>query len=458
MQTLTFDCALLPQGWADNVAVSIDDAGDITGVETDVVRGTGERIGGCALPGVANLHSHAHQRAMAGLAERSGDSDDSFWTWRKLMYGFITRLQPHHLRAIAAQLYVEMLKSGYTSVAEFQYLHHDPFGEAYENVAEMSLQTLAAARAVGIGMTNLPVLYRYGGFGGAAPSSDQRRFLNDADRFLRIVGELTKESAGDRNVATGVAPHSLRAASKELLDEVLSGLGDNDNLPIHIHIAEQVKEVEDCIAWSGERPVAWLQSNFELDERWCLVHATHMTETETSALAGSGAVAGLCPTTEANLGDGLFNALQYIEEGGRLGVGSDSHISVSPVEELRWLEYGQRLGHLGRNVLAGGYNRSTGRHLFDLAVDGAAQACGRKIGRIETGRRADLVVIETDHPLLYGRRDDALLDSWIFSGNTSLVRHVFVGGRAVVTDGVHAGEEEIGARFRNTLAELSESI
>ena len=454
MPTLLFESALLPHGWADNVALHIDEAGDIAEVTTDVTMR--ERMAGCALPGVPNLHSHAHQRAMAGLAERAGDHKDSFWTWRTAMYHFVERIQPHHLHAIAAQLYVEMLKAGYTSVAEFQYLHHNPDGMPYANIAEMSLHTLAAACEVGIGLTNLPVLYRYGGFGAQEPLPGQRRFLNDADAFLHLVDTLLQESNDDPNVATGIAPHSLRAVSKPLLEAVLAGFKDRENRPIHLHIAEQVKEVEDCLAWSGQRPVAWLYDHFDVDERWCLIHATHMTEAETRAMAASGAVAGLCPTTEANLGDGLFNAVSFIEANGRFGVGSDSHISVSPVEELRWLEYGQRLHYRRRNVLAGGTQRSTGRHLFDRVVAGGAQACGRKIGRLEAGYRADLIVLDTTHPTLYHRHADALLDSWLFSGNTNLVRDVYVGGKAVVKNSVHPREEAVATRFRQTLDELME--
>ena len=453
MKTLLFDLALLPGGWAEQVAVAIDETGAIAEVKAGAAEG--EHVAGCLLPGVPNLHSHAHQRAMAGLAERSGDSNDSFWTWREAMYHYVERIQPHHLEAIAAQLYVEMLKAGYTSVAEFQYLHHDPDGRPYDNVAEMSLRTLAAARDVGIGITNLPVLYRYGGFGAQDPAAGQRRFLNDADRFLVIVDTLLTESGDDPNVATGIAPHSLRAVSKDLLREVLDGFANQGDWPIHIHIAEQVKEVADCQAWCGQRPVAWLYAHFKVDERWCLIHATHMSASETWAVASSGAVAGLCPTTEANLGDGVFNAVPFLRAEGRLGVGSDSHISISPVEEIRWLEYGQRLKHLKRNVLAGGLRRSTGRHLFESVVAGGAQACRRNVGRIEAGYRADMIVLETDHPLLYNRRDDALLDSWIFSGNANLIRAVYVGGKAVVQDGRHAREEAIRTRFRQTLNELA---
>ncbi|MDH3690946.1 MAG: formimidoylglutamate deiminase [Gammaproteobacteria bacterium] len=453
--TFIVDCALLPQGWTDSVMVTIDNDGNISEVRAGA-ESEGEHVPGCLLPGVPNLHSHAHQRAMAGLAERSGDSNDNFWSWREVMYHYVSRIQPHHLQAIATQLYLEMLKAGYTSVAEFQYLHHDPYGRPYDNVAEMSLHTLAAAREVGIGITNLPVLYCYGGFGAQQPTEGQCRFINDAERFLAIVHKLIEACADDPNVATGIAPHSLRAISKEVVHKVFEEFNARSTGPIHIHIAEQIKEIEDCLAWCGQRPVEWLYQNLDIDDRWCLVHATHMTERETKTVADSGAVVGLCPTTEANLGDGLFNLTQYVAKDGRIGVGSDSQISVSPVEELRWLEYGQRLKHTRRNLLSADTGQSSGRRLFDLAVAGGAQACGRKIGRIETGYRADMIVVENDHPILYGRHKDALLDSWIFSGNENLVRDVYTGGRLVVKDGRHINEEHINANFRRALADLSE--
>ncbi len=459
MKTLIFDHALLPAGWAEDVAVTVGDDGDIAAVAADSPDAAGDRVTGHAVPGMPNLHSHAHQRAMAGLAERAGDGEDNFWTWREAMYRTVGRLDPDQLEAIAAQLYLEMLKAGYTAVAEFQYLHHDPDGRPYGDVAEMSLRTQAAARGAGIGITSLPVLYRHGGFGGAEPNAGQRRFLNDADRFLAIVARLGEAGAGDANAAIGIAPHSLRAITKDLLDAVLAGADADasaDDFPIHIHIAEQVKEVEDCVAWSGRRPVDWLFDHFDVDRRWCLIHATHMTETETAALAASGAVAGLCPTTEANLGDGLFDAPRYFAAGGAFGIGSDSQISVSPVEELRWLDYGQRLALRRRTVLAGGPGRSTGRTLFDGACAGGARACGRDIGRIAPGARADFVVLDGGHPLLHGRRGDGLLDSWIFSGNANPVRDVYVGGRAVIRDGRHDREDEIGADFRRAIDDLME--
>ncbi len=446
--------ALLASGWADGVRLEVDASGAIASVATDAPDpGSGERAA-VLIPAVPNVHSHAHQRAMAGLGERAGgDSGDSFWTWRQVMYHYLERIRPDHLYAIAAQLYVEMLKRGYGCVGEFQYLHHDVDGRPYAERAEMSLQCLAAARAAGIGFTALPVLYRYGGFGAAEPLDGQKRFINDADGFGEIVTRLQRETAGDADASVGIAPHSLRAIDQALLDEVLAA---HDGLAaIHIHIAEQVREVEDCIAWSGARPVDWLYDRFDVDGGWCLVHATHMTESETARVAESGAVAGLCPTTEANLGDGFFDAGRYLDARGAWAIGSDSHISIDPVEELRWLEYGLRLQTRRRNLFSDAATPHVGRRLLEGAWHGGAQACGRRCGRIDVGYRADVVVLDVDHPRLYGRSRDALLDSWIFSGNENLVRDVYIGGRKVIDDGHHADEAEIARAYRAALDALA---
>lgn len=444
--------ALLASGWQDSVEISIAADGYIEALEPNTLYASGDRVE-ALIPAIPNVHSHAHQRAMAGLGERAGNHADSFWTWRKVMYHYLERMQPEDLHHIAAQLYLEMLKAGYSCVGEFQYLHHDTDGRPYANRAEMSLQCLQAARGVGLGFTALPVLYRYGGFGSAAPLDGQKRFINDADGFIDIVESLHQAAAGDAGIAVGIAPHSLRAINRELLNEVIGGL--NDLAAIHIHIAEQTKEVDDCLGWSGQRPVAWLLDNFDVNSDWCLIHATHMDAAETSAMAASGCVAGLCPTTEANLGDGFFNALDYCEHQGRWAIGSDSHISIDPVEEVRWLEYGMRLQTRRRNVMASATTSNTGRNLFDMALAGGAQACGRASGRIEAGYRADFLVLECNHPRLYGRRRDDLIDSWIFSGNTNLVRDVYVGGARVIADGHHADEERIAQNYRETLDRLA---
>ena len=451
------ESALLASGWAESVVFSIDAAGNIAEVSVDREYDEGDRVT-TLLPAIPNVHSHAHQRAMSGLGERAGlagdATQDSFWTWRQIMYHYLERIQPEHLQAIATQLYLEMLRHGYSCVGEFQYLHHDLDGKPYANSAEMSLRCLAAARDVGIGFTALPVLYRYGGFGAAEAIAGQRRFLNDADQFVEIVKTLQAETRDDANASVGIAPHSLRAVNDVLLQQVIEGL--DDLAAIHIHIAEQTREVDDCIAWSGQRPVEWLFDHFDVDQRWCLIHATHMNASETETMAKSGCVAGLCPTTEANLGDGLFNAIEYFAADGRWAIGSDSHISIDPVEELRWLEYGMRLSTRARNVLVTDQQRHSGRNLFDGATRGGAQACGRPLGCIEAGYRADFVVLDDRHPRLYGRREDDLLDSWIFSGNDNLVRDVYVGGDKIIDRGRHADEDRIAADYRVTLDALAE--
>jgi len=445
--------ALLHDGWADSVEIDIDLNGNIADVSAGVDYRGGERVE-LLIPAIANVHSHAHQRAMAGLGERAGDSDDSFWSWRKVMYHYLERIEPDHLRHIAAQLYLEMLKAGYGCVGEFQYLHHAIDGKPYANRAEMTLQCLQAAREVGIGFTALPVLYRYGGFGGAAPLDGQKRFLNDADGFAEIVAALQSATTGEPDCVVGIAPHSLRAIDRDLLGDVLDAV--DRPAAIHLHIAEQTREVEDCLAWSGRRPVEWLYDNFDIGADWCLIHATHMNQAETAMMAESGCIAGLCPTTEANLGDGFFNAIDYLGAGGAWAIGSDSHISVDPVEELRWLEYGMRLQTRRRNVLVSKDSRYTGRRLVDGALAGGARACGRPGGRIESGCRADFVVLDHDHPRLYGRNGDDLLNSWIFSGNDNLVRDVYVGGKKLIDNGHHADEAEIARNYRDTLDRLAD--
>jgi len=454
---LYFDCARLSDGWARDVTVDVGADGRIAAVSADSAPAGARRIGGACVPGMANLHSHAFQWAFAGLAEVAGPVGDSFWSWRRRMYDFVARFDPDMLQAVAARLYVEMLKAGYTGVGEFHYLHHGPDGGAYDDPAEMSERIVAAARTAGIGLTLLPVLYAHGGFGRAAPADAQRRFVHDADGYLLLIDTLTKRHGSDANTRIGIAPHSLRAVTPELLTTVLDRTRTIvPESPIHIHIAEQRKEVEDCLAWSGQRPVAWLLEHMPVDRHWCLVHATHLEETEQAALADSAAVAGLCPTTEANLGDGIFPAVAQLQAGGRIGIGSDSHVCIDPAEELRLLEYGQRLTHGGRNLLAGGEGRSTGARLYAAAARGGAQALGFETGVIAPDQRADLVVLD---PAAVGpapRSGDALLDGWIFSGPHRPVRHVFVAGRQVVSDGRHAEDDNTLMDCHAALARLSD--
>ena len=455
MQVLWAEAALLPEGFAERVRLEIDPAGNLAAIETGRAPDGAERLAGVVLPGMPNVHSHAFQRAMAGLAERLEPGEASFWTWRAVMYRFLERIGPDELRAIAAQLYVEMLEAGYTAVGEFHYLHHQPDGRPYDDPAELSLAIFAAAEASGIGLTHLPVLYAAGGFGGQPPEPGQRRFVHDLDAFGVLLERIcaTGDARGQRRV--GMAPHSLRAVPDEVLIAALERMDELDpHAPIHIHVAEQAREVRECLEWCGQRPIRHVMDLAAVGPRWCVIHATHMDDGETEALARSGAVAGLCPTTEANLGDGLFNLAQYLDHGGRFGIGSDSHVGVSPIEELRWLEYGQRLSSLRRLVAASEAEPHCGARLWNAALAGGAQALGRPIGRIAAGHRADLIRIDSEHPVLAGRRDDQLLDSLVFSGNANPIRDVMVGGRWVVRAGRHHERERIAEAYRRTIAKL----
>ncbi|MBZ9771317.1 formimidoylglutamate deiminase [Mesorhizobium sp. CO1-1-8] len=449
MATIFAEQALLPNGWRDNVRITLAE-GRIAAVQPGAAAAAGDERHAILLPGMPNLHSHAFQRGMAGLAELRGASADSFWSWREVMYRFALSMTPDQVEAVAAQLYVEMLEAGFSRVGEFHYLHHDRDGNPYANLAEMAERIAAAAGETGIGLTLLPVFYAHSSFGGAAPNEGQRRFINDVNRFSRLV-EKCRESVRALNQAVvGVAPHSLRAATPEELIEVTALAPDG---PIHIHIAEQVKEVEDCLAWSGARPVEFLLGHAKVDKRWCLIHATHMTDAETLAMAKSGAIAGLCPITEANLGDGTFAAPLFGEHGGRYGVGSDSNVLIGLPDELRQLEYSQRLAHRARNVLAvaGG---STGRALFDAALDGGSVALGAGASTIAAGASADLVSLDAGNPSLAGKTGDAILDAWIFA-NGSKVDCVWVHGLKQVSGGRHVKREAIAERFRNVMRSLS---
>lgn len=442
--------ALLPQGWAAEVRITCDAAGAITAVAPGAAPGAARRLGGHVIPGVANLHSHAFQRAMAGGAERrSPAGQDSFWTWREIMYRFALSVTPQDAEAIAAQLYAECLTRGFTQIAEFHYLHHAPDGSAYANRAEMAERHFAAAEATGIGITMLPSLYRHGGIFGAPPHDGQRRFLNDLDGFFAILERVRAMAATQRNAAWGVAPHSLRAVTPAMLD-AMAAL----DAPIHIHAAEQQKEVQECLAATGLRPVEWLLRHTPLDPRWVLIHATHMTPDETRAFAATGAVAGLCPSTEASLGDGVFPLPEYLAAGGRLGFGTDSHVGICPAAELRQLETSQRLALELRSVATDEARPHPGRGLLERALAGGAQACGVPLGGIAVGQRCDLVELADDHPTLAGRHGDGLLDAWCFGPADRMVRSVAVGGRMVVEAGRHIREDSIRAGFARTMRRL----
>lgn len=435
-------------GWQADARLRVD----ATGCLRDGPGRAGESLGQWVLPGMPNLHSHAFQRAMAGLAERRGKADDSFWSWRETMYAFAAAIGPDELKAIASQLYVEMLKAGYTRVCEFHYLHHQPDGTPYARPEAMSLALIEAAREAGIGLTLLPVLYISGGFDGRPLNPRQRRFGHDVAGYLRLLASLCQHECDDMRV--GMALHSLRAVPEQAMRQVLASDLAVER-PIHIHIAEQLGEVQDCLAIRGARPVEWLFDHADVDERWCLIHATHLTADEVARLARSGAVAGLCPTTEANLGDGLFPLAEFLDANGRLGIGSDSHISVSPVEELRWLEYGQRLASRHRNIAAREPAASVGEVLWRAALAGGAQAAGAAVGTLHDGARADLIVLDESSPLLAARDATSMLDSFLFAGNTPLVRDVMCSGRWVVRDFRHHDEARIAARYREVVERLA---
>jgi formimidoylglutamate deiminase len=398
------------------------------------------------LPGLPNLHSHAFQRAMAGLAERQSDPQDSFWTWRELMYRFAGRVDPESQYAIATQLYAEMLEAGYTSVCEFHYLHHAPDGRPYADPAAMSQSLIAAARDTGIRLTLLPVLYMSGGFDGRPLGERQRRFGHSLEAYLSLLQAL--RALESPMLKVGVAFHSLRAVPPPAMAAVLDSVGDAA-MPIHIHVAEQVGEVQDCLALRGVRPVEWLLANAPVDARWTLVHATHLEPAEVQGIARRGATVAICPSTEANLGDGLFPLRDYLQAGGHWGIGSDSHVSVSPVEELRWLEYGQRLVTRRRNIAVSADQPSTGALLYAQALAGGLRACGQG-----PDAAADTIVVDGQAPALAGARPGDLLDRVVFAGNRPLLRETHVAGQRVVADGRHRDGEAIAARYRRVLAGL----
>jgi len=440
--------ALTSSGWRTDVRIGID-AGRISSVSAGRPAGDSDEHHAIVLPGMPNLHSHAFQRGMAGLAESRGPSADSFWSWRETMYRFALSLTPEQAEAVAAQTYVEMLESGFTRVGEFHYLHHDRDGRRYANIAEMSERVAAAASETGIDLTLLPGFYAHSTFGGAAPEGKQRRFINDLDGYALLVDGC---QAAVRNLAgavIGVAPHSLRAVTPAELAAVATLVPGG---PVHIHAAEQMREVEDCLAWSGMRPVEWLLANAAPDARWCLIHATHMTEAETRGLAQSKAIVGLCPITEANLGDGIFPAPPFAEDGGRFGVGSDSNVLIGLPDELRQLEYSQRLLYRARNVIAPA-NGSTGRALLERALAGGAALTGTPEGGLGVGAAANFISLDAGHPVLAGRNGDAVLDAWIFASK-GIVDCVWVRGEKRVEAGRHVRRTAIEKRFRAAVEDV----
>ena len=447
MLHLWFERARLAEGWRRSVRIGID-GGRIVSVEPDVASVPGDERHGVALPGLCNVHSHGFQRGMAGLSERRGRPDDDFWSWRELMYRFLDQLTPEDIAAITAQTYVEMLETGYTRVGEFHYLHNDADGARYADPAATAAAIVDAAEVAGIGLTLLPVFYAHGDFGGTAPTPGQLRFLSDVDSFARLVA--ASRALLPHDGVLGIAPHSLRAVTPDELAAVVALAGGG---PIHIHAAEQVREVAACVAWSGRRPVEWLLETQPVDERWCLIHATHLDDGECDRLAASGAVVGLCPVTEANLGDGIFPAARYLAAGGGIGAGTDSNVLIDAGAELRALEYSQRLALRRRAILASNTTASVGERLFDATLAGGAQALGVKTG-LRVGAPADMVSLDTDHPSLAAAGERALIDAWLFAARAGAIDTVWRAGRVRVTRGRHVAADAVAARYRPVLARL----
>lgn len=454
MKTIWAKTALTPNGWASEVRVDVGADGRIAGVQSGVpVAGITTDM---LLPAPVNAHSHAFQRAMAGLTERRGPNpNDSFWTWRQLMFRFLDRLTPDHVEAITAFVQMEMLEAGYATNAEFHYLHHQPGGAPYDNIAEMSERVASAASQSGVGLCLLPVHYEFGGCDGRGLAAGQIRFGNDLDTFLTLRdGAIAALKTLPDDTSHGVAPHSLRAVGKDTLRSYGAHFPSG---PIHMHLAEQVPEVDEVLSDWGARPVEWALDNMGLDARWCLIHCTQMTPQETVRLAGSGAVAGLCPITESSLGDGIFDAVRWMDTGGAIAIGSDSNIRIALSEELRTLDYSQRLRDGTRAALASS-EMSTGQRMFTEILSGGAQAVQRKTGRIEAGYWADMLSLDTDNEHMWGRSNDTALDAWIFASDDRLVTDVWSAGRHMVVDGEHVARAGIVAAYKRTIEALKDAL
>ena len=455
MTALFASDALLPSGWARDVLVEWDGAGIISSVVPGSTPQSAARAAGPLLPGIANVHSHAFQRAMAGLAEFRGHPTDDFWTWREEMYRLVTRLTPEDVEAIARHLYIEMLKHGYTTVAEFHYLHNDRDGQRYADKAEMANRIVGAAGESGIALTLLPVLYAHGGFGHRILNTAQRRFGGDPAFIVELLRELAAFYLPNPLLRLGVAPHSVRAVDALMLTELVDAAALLDaTMPIHMHVSEQVGEVSECIETHGTTPLAWVSDLVDIGERWCFIHATHLTQLEMRSLASTGACVGLCPMTEANLGDGIFEFVPWFEARRPWSIGGDSHVAVSPFEELRALEYSQRLRHRVRNVIADEDSPDVPANLWLGAAAGGAQSSGHPAGMIAVGRRADLVVLDGADIDFEGLAASAALGVAIFSGSSNRVRDVLVAGSYRVANRRHPLQDSAALAFRATLKRL----
>ncbi len=445
---------LLSSGWATQQTLTIEQ-GKIIAINSGKQK-QAEIAQGIVIPGMVNCHSHAFQRAFAGFSEQGSDGQDSFWTWRQTMYKFLKQISADDAEVIATQLYIEMVKMGYTRVAEFHYLHHDINGESYTPLATMAKAIFNAAKQVGIGLTMLPVLYRFAGFGEQTPNKGQQRFINDITQFNQLVSDCFLLSKNYVNTNVGIAPHSLRAVDKVSLQTAVEHVRKLDaKAPIHIHISEQQQEVNDCLAHYGKRPVQWLLDNMPVDPQWCLIHATHIDNNELQGIINTGAVAGICPTTEANLGDGIFPTTEFLQQQGKFAIGSDSHISVNPIEELRWLEYAQRLIRQQRAILANNVQPSVGLNLWQKAAQGGAQSTNSNVGELAVGKQADLIVLDPQQVALFAHGDQHLLDSFIFASQQNQIKDVMINGVWIVKNKSHALEQHSSSKFANLLNKLT---
>ncbi|MGL1957589.1 MAG: formimidoylglutamate deiminase [Colwellia sp.] len=469
---LTAENILLADGWATQQTLTIEN--DVITAITAGKDPQAEYIKGAIIPGMVNCHSHAFQRAFAGFSEQASEGQDSFWTWRKIMYQFLAQLTSEDAQVIAKQLYIEMLKMGYTRVAEFHYLHHDIDGAIYDGaivdcdnennpeknspsgLATMAKAIFQAAKESGIGLTLLPVLYQHGGFGEKKPHAGQKRFINSIAQFNQLVSDCFALSTLFSNTNVGIAPHSLRAVDQISLIKAVAHVRSLDSkAPIHIHIAEQQQEVSDCLKYYHKRPVQWLLDNLDLDSQWCLIHATHIDAQEREGIITAQAIAGICPTTEANLGDGIFPTAEFLAEKGTFAIGSDSHISVNPIEELRWLEYSQRLIKQQRTILATREQASVGQHLWQSAALGGAQSTHANTGCLAVGKQADLLVLDHHQTQLFASSTQHLLDSVIFASQQNMVADVMVNGQWVIRDKQHEQQQESADNFAQLIAKLS---
>lgn len=444
---------LLATGWQENKTLHIDN-GVISNI-TDGQEPGAELASGAVIPGMVNCHSHAFQRGFAGFSEQGSASNDSFWTWRKIMYQFLDNISTEQAEVIAKQLYIEMLKAGYTRVAEFHYLHHEKDGENHQQLASMAKAIFNAAGATGIGLTLLPVMYRFSGFGPLAPNDGQKRFINSIEQFNQLVSDCFAMAKNSQNANVGIAPHSLRAVDKESLTAAVKHVRSLDEkAPVHIHISEQQKEVQDCLAHYGTRPVQWLLDNMELDQHWCLIHATHIDEQEVTGIIKTKAIAGICPTTEANLGDGIFPTTEFMAQGGQVAIGSDSHISVSAIEELRLLEYAQRLIKQQRAILATSETRSVGQNLWQHTAKAGALSTSSNTGELAVGKQADLLVLDETKTRLFANQNNFILDSMMFASQDNPIKDVMVNGHWCVLNGEHEQQNLSADEFAKVLKDL----